>query len=261
MAKILIVDDDGIVRDALTVFLTRSGHETETAADGINGLIAFKSAAADLVILDRDLPGLSGSEVLAGIRASDHKVKVIILTGYDDPGDAEKYRKSGANAFLSKSDGLSNVLTEVDRLLGAPAQRSADPAEKHPAEREESRILVADDDESFRTMLTRYLASQGYKVEAAADGDAALDAVKRSKPDIVLLDIAMPGKDGMEVLKELAKNSPDTGVLMITGNEEEDLARACLKNGAFDYLAKPFNLECLATIVKTRLLVQRKGDR
>ena len=122
MAKILIIDDDGIVRDALTVFLTRAGHEVNTAADGANGVQAFGSLIPDLVILDRDLPVMSGSGVFEKIRNISKTVPIVILTGYDAPEEAAVYLKHGAASFLSKGDGLSNVLTEVDRLLGAPAQ-------------------------------------------------------------------------------------------------------------------------------------------
>jgi len=263
MAKILIIDDDGIVRDALSVFLARAGFEVATAADGISGLITFKSGKYDLVLLDRDMPGLSGSEVLAGIRAADLKTRVVILTGYDDPGDAGKYLRSGATSFLSKGDGLSNVLTEVERLLGSPAKKAAAPAYERqaPAGTPASsggRILIADDDATLCSVLTRFLTSEGYAVTSVLDGGAALAAAETENPDIALLDIAMPVKDGVEVLKELTRTRPGTGVLMITGNDDEELARECLKNGAFDYLAKPVNLAALGTLIRTRLLVQKK---
>ena len=263
MAKILIIDDDAIVRDALMVFLTRSGHDVEIAADGVNGLIVFKSCLPDLVILDRDLPGLSGSEVMSGILAIGRKTQIVILTGYDNIEDADQYLNSGATAFLSKSDGLSNVLTEIDRLLGAARQQTAGPGyERAPAAEpsapETGRILVADDDDDVRTMLCRFLVSQGYAVFSAADGEAALSAVEKQIPDLVLLDITMPAKNGVEVLKVLSEKRPGIGILMITGNEDEETARVCLRNGAFDYITKPVNLDSLATIVKARLLVQQK---
>ncbi|HBW23073.1 MAG: hypothetical protein A2X28_04595 [Elusimicrobia bacterium GWA2_56_46] len=265
MAKILIIDDDGIVRDALTVFLTRAGHEAAAVVDGTNGLLVFKNYHPDLVILDRDLPSLSGSEVLAGIMAADPAARVIILTGYDNPEDAGKYLKSGAASFLSKADGLSNVLAEIERLLGA--------LPKAPAAPEESgfpggnlplsaagggRILIVDDDDSIRAVLSRFLIAEGYSAFSAADGKAALDFVEKEKPDIVLLDIYMPVMNGVEVLKELREKRPEVDVLMITGNADEEVARECLKDGAFDYIAKPVNLAALNTLIRARLLVRKK---
>ncbi|MFA6433868.1 MAG: response regulator [Elusimicrobiales bacterium] len=268
MAKILVIDDDGIVRDALSVFLTRAGHEVLTSVDGANGLLVFKNAAPDLVLLDRDLPVMSGSEVLAGIRKTGSRAKVVILTGFDDSGDAERYLKAGATSFLSKGDGLSNVISEIEKLLGPDPRQagrqvfqspSAGAASGGPAVRG-GKVLVADDDANIREVLCRFLSSEGYTAVPAFDGADALAVVEKENPDIVLLDISMPVKSGVEVLQELARSRPEIGVVMITGNEDEELARACLKNGAFDYLSKPISLVFLGTILRARMLVQKNNN-
>ena len=266
MAKILIIDDDGIVRDALFVFLTRAGHEVFTAADGANGVQVFKAALPDLVVLDRDLPILSGSGVFDKIREVSKNVPILILSGYNDPEEVGAYLRSGAAAFLPKSDGLSPVLAEIDRLLGVPAKaaapvtRSAGPAPDSAVKTAPvppaGLILIADDDQETRSLLRRFLSSLAYEILEAKDGGEALELARARRPDIVLLDISMPKKDGVEVLKELAPEMPGTGFMMITGNEDEDLARRCLDFGAFDYVSKPLNLESLGGIVKARMLLQ-----
>lgn len=267
MANILIIDDDGIVRDALTVFLSRAGHQVTTASDGGNGVLAFKNGSPDLVILDRDLPVITGSTVFAKIREISN-TPVIILTGFDAPEDAEAYLRDGAASFLSKGDGLSNVLAEVDRVLGVKRaedkpqieRRRIAPLPKTRARNGESRnalILVADDDPAILKLLGRFLESLGYEIELAEDGDAAVEMARARKPDIALLDIFMPKKDGIEVLKELATELPGTGFVMITGNEDEEVARACLRMGAFDYISKPVNLVALENTIKARLLLQK----
>lgn len=118
-------------------------------------------------------------------------------------------------------------------------------------------MLAADDDQSILNVLKRFLTSVGFEVITAEDGAAALQLARERRPDIVLLDILMPKKDGIEVLKELARDLPKTGVVMITGNEDEDVAKACLNLGAFDYIEKPVNLELLGNILKARMLIQR----
>ncbi len=260
MAKILIIDDDGIVRDALTVFLTRAGHEVNTAADGANGVQAFGSLIPDLVILDRDLPVMSGSGVFEKIRNISKTVPIVILTGYDAPEEAAVYLKHGAASFLSKGDGLSNVLTEVDRLLGAPAQPEQ-PAVKSAGRPPQAKaggalILIADDDESIVDVLTRFLQDHNYRVLAAGDGETAVRLAREKKPDIILLDISMPKKNGLKVLAELGPELPGTGFMMITGNEDEELAKTCLEAGAFDYISKPMNLEALGKAIEARLLLR-----
>jgi DNA-binding response OmpR family regulator len=263
MSKILIIDDDGIVRDALTVFLSRAGHQVFTASDGANGVITFKNSQPDLVILDRDLPVMSGSVVFKNIREVSAKVPVIILTGYDTPEDAEAYLRDGAASFLSKGDGLSNVLAEIDRVLGIKKnasppieRRHAEPRAAGPAK---GLVLVADDDDAIINVLNRFLTAAGYEVLTAADGQKAAELARARKPDIALLDIFMPKMDGLEVLRELFTELPETGFMMITGNEDEEVAKTCLNSGAFDYIQKPVNLDILGNIIKVRLLMQKNG--
>ena len=124
MALILVIDDDGVARDAFRAFLPRKGHEVLAAEDGKEGVRLFRERAPDLVILDRNLPELSGSGVFAAIRELSAEVPILIVSGYDAPEDADKYMAMGAAAFLSKGDGLSPVLAAVDRILAgktAPA--------------------------------------------------------------------------------------------------------------------------------------------
>lgn len=249
MAKILVIDDDGIVRDALSVFLLREGHQVVTAADGVNGVQAFKNENPDLVVLDRALPGLSGSGVFEEMRKISRTVPIIVLTGHDDPEEGKIYLKHGAAAFLSKGDGLSKVLTEIDRILG-PAPAAGSGADQ-PA-----LILVAEDDEGMRNVLKRCMVEAGYRVITAPDGLSAERLAREKKPDLVLLDIFMPGKNGVEVLETLTREMPGTGIMMISGNDDEEIAKDCLLRGAFDYVPKPPDLAALESVVKNRLFMQ-----
>ncbi|MDA8130339.1 MAG: response regulator [Elusimicrobia bacterium] len=246
MAKVLIIEDDGIVRDALSVFLMRGGHQVVTAADGVAGVEAFKAEMPDLVILDRALPRLSGSGVFEEIHKAGPDVPVIVLTGHDDPEEGRIYLKHGAAAFLSKGDGLSSVLDEIDKFIAPP-----------PAPRVQARVLIAEDDEAMLGVLKRCLSAAGYSVITAADGIQAERLALEHKPDIILLDIFMPGKNGVQVLETLSRELPSAGILMISGNEDEEIARDCLQKGAFDYIPKPPGLDSLENIIRNRLFLQR----
>lgn len=125
-------------------------------------------------------------------------------------------------------------------------------------ERESGLVLVADDDRRMRSVLSRFLSLKGYEVAEAADGREAIALARRKKPDIILLDIDMPGKSGLEVLEELVPLLPGTGFFIVTGNGDEALACSCLGLGAFDYVSKPVDLEILAHTIKARLLVRRQ---
>ena len=116
------------------------------------------------------------------------------------------------------------------------------------------RILVVDDEAPVREVLTEYFGAQGYAVEAVASGADALAAVKRGRPDIVLLDVRMPGIDGVETLRRLRGLDGAVAVIMVTANEDVGLARETLKIGAFDYVAKPFDFSYLDRAVAAALV-------
>lgn len=262
MAKILLIDDDAIVRDALSVFLMRDGHTVVSASDGLNGLQLFRLEAPDLVVLDRSLPGLTGSGVFDEMRKLSKTVPIMILTGFDAQEEADIYLRNGAAAFVSKGEGLSRVLEVVAEVLGKPAATAKFvPAKPAPAKPAPEKILIAEDDPAMMDVLRRFFVQLGYRVFTAEDGLEAVRLGLAEKPDIALLDIFMPGKDGIEVLEALSAALPETGIMMISGNDDEEIAKDCLKKGAFDYLSKPPDLDALENIIKARLFMQKSGPR
>jgi two-component system response regulator (stage 0 sporulation protein F) len=116
------------------------------------------------------------------------------------------------------------------------------------------RMLIVDDEAPVREVLSDYFTERGYVVIAAADGEEALAVFVRERPDIVLLDVRMPGLDGLQVLKRLRAIDPDVAVIMVTANEDVAIARETLSVGAFDYVAKPFDFEHLNRTVVTAIV-------
>ncbi|HPZ81258.1 MAG TPA: response regulator transcription factor [Candidatus Atribacteria bacterium] len=101
-------------------------------------------------------------------------------------------------------------------------------------------ILVVEDEESVRELLRLYLEKEGFKVELASDGEEALDKMSRTSPDLVLLDLMLPKKDGWEVCREIRKTSY-VPIIMLTARGEEFDKVLGLELGADDYIAKPFS--------------------
>ena len=102
------------------------------------------------------------------------------------------------------------------------------------------KVLVVDDDEAIRVLLTRYLEMEGYSVEQVRDGGAALAAIATSKPDLVLLDLMLPTQDGLDILTRLRRDS-DVPVILLTARGSEADRILGLKLGADDYVVKPFS--------------------
>jgi DNA-binding NtrC family response regulator len=108
---------------------------------------------------------------------------------------------------------------------------------------EKASILVVDDDRAIRESLNSLLSDKGYDVFTVEDGHQAIDAVRQREWDIALVDLKMPGIDGLEVLREVTKISPNTRVIIITGYATVESAVEAMKQGAVDYIAKPFTVD------------------
>ncbi len=119
----------------------------------------------------------------------------------------------------------------------------------------EAAILVVDDDAPIRRMLDRTLSAEGYAVETAADGGEALAAVERSTPDLVVLDVGLPGVDGLAVSRRLRSKGLSVPVLLLTARDSVPDRVAGLDAGADDYLVKPFATEEL--LARVRALLRR----
>ena len=111
------------------------------------------------------------------------------------------------------------------------------------------RVLVVEDEPRVGAMLRDVLVELGYIVKLAAGGAEALQFVPVFEPDVVLLDLLMPEMSGVEVLTHLRRDRPTLPVVIMSGNEDVEVARATLRAGAFDYLGKPFKINALARVV------------
>ncbi|TAK57671.1 MAG: response regulator [Bacteroidetes bacterium] len=112
------------------------------------------------------------------------------------------------------------------------------------------KILVVDDEEALRTVLSGELVNEGYEVGTAGDGDEAITIIKQRPFDIVLLDIKMPKVDGFEVLKFIKKDYPSIKVIMLTAFADLKNAIESKKLGAEDFISKPYDLVDLLTTIE-----------
>lgn len=128
--------------------------------------------------------------------------------------------------------------------------------------RDDIHLLLVDDEEYFRQTLAKRLAKRGMTTEQAATGEACLCVLEEKSPDVVLLDVKMPGMDGIEVLHQIKKRSPQTEVILLTGHSNAQDGVDGIKAGAFDYLSKPVELEhLLGKIKQAHEKVRREAER
>jgi DNA-binding NtrC family response regulator len=115
------------------------------------------------------------------------------------------------------------------------------------------RLLVVDDEADLRTLLEGLLTSSGYDVTVAPDGKAALELLRKQKFDAALLDIKMPHENGMNVLKHITATYPETKTIMVTAFSDLANAVEAKKEGAVDYITKPFKFENILTSLERNL--------
>jgi CheY-like chemotaxis protein len=117
-----------------------------------------------------------------------------------------------------------------------------------------SRILIVDDEENFAKLLKLNLENNGnYDILTARSGEAAIEAVKQHKPDLVLLDIMMPGMGGLQCLKQIKAMAPELPVTMVTAVWDEETGKKALQAGAYDYITKPVDQQYLKKALLVKL--------
>ncbi len=115
------------------------------------------------------------------------------------------------------------------------------------------KLLVVDDESEICEFLKSFFEERQYNVVVANSGEQALERVKQEKPQVILLDIKMPGMDGVQTLKEIKAKYPKIKVIMVTAIETRDKIEECLRLGADNYITKPLSLEYLENDVKEKI--------
>lgn len=244
--KILVVDDELQIREMLYDLLSRKGYKIITASGGGEAIEIMRQENPDLVLLDIKMPEIDGIETLKKIREFDTKTRIVMLTGMDDVELEKQARLIGASGFLRKELDIALITKAVDEVLTERKGVSAAEAKK---------ILIVDDNLQVRSFMERFLIKKGFDALTAASGEEALEKIKTAKPLIVLLDIKMPGMDGLMTLKRIKEINKGIGVIMITGVEDKNIGEEALKSGAYDYITKPLDLDYLEMCLITKILL------
>jgi two-component system response regulator (stage 0 sporulation protein F) len=117
----------------------------------------------------------------------------------------------------------------------------------------DKKLLIVDDQNGIRLLLAEVFSSEGYQTYQASNGERALEIVREEPPDLVLLDMKIPGMDGLEILKNLKKINPDIKVIMMTAYGELDMIKEASQLGAIMHFTKPFDIDELRLAVNNQL--------
>lgn len=249
MAKILVADDEPMIRDLLRRVLIRHHHEIIVASDGREAVDGFRQHRPDVVLVDLHMPGLNGLEVLRQIRGIDPACAVIVLTGGGTDTLEAQARQFGATDFVRKGLSLDDLIVATNTAAARPR-----PVREGPSHDQDGiGVLVVDDEDLIRRLIAEYLSRRGYRVHQARDGADALALAEQVTPDIVLLDMYMPGINGVGVLRELQQRRYAGKVIVVSASQDEALLQEALALGSIDVLGKPVDLTRLELVIQVGL--------
>ncbi|HBT81202.1 TPA: hypothetical protein DEB04_00565 [Candidatus Giovannonibacteria bacterium] len=244
--KILIVEDEPVHLAVMKSKLESEGYEVDAALDGEEGWRKLKTAPPDLVLLDVILPKLDGFQFLERAQKEKISVPIIIVSNSGQPVEIDKALKLGAKDCLVKAEfSPAEVLEKVQKVLGEKVVPKVKTSSQSPSNSEiyvgsRNHLLMVEDDKFLRDLIVQKLIREGFKMKEAVDGEEGLKMVREERPDLILLDLILPGLDGFEVLKRLKADaaSKDIPVIVLSNlGQKEDMDRA-MAAGAEAFMVK-----------------------
>ena len=244
MIKLLIVDNDQSIAVPLEKFFTSRGYSVFTAASGEEALVLFEREQPKIVFMDTSMEENDGIKTLEEIKNINSNTKIIMISTTDDMEAIEKAKLTGCDAYIVKPfsmNYLETVVTEkIQEILSKPT------------------IMIVDDEADTRTIIEEYLQKRIDAVYLQAeDGEEAIRMFKKTPCNLMILDIKMPKKDGLQVIDEVRQIDPHVNILVETAYTGDDVASQSIAKGAVDYLPKPLELKALGA--KVRTILKRKG--
>jgi CheY-like chemotaxis protein len=225
---VLVVEDDAKAAELLIHYLRSAGYRTEVAVDGMDALEKARRLRPAAITLDVLLPKLDGWNVLAQLKFDPvtHDVPVVIVSVVNERSHG---RALGAADYFVKPINRDALIARLDRFAFTTKVKKG-----------QIKILVVDDDPEVRDLLTRTLEPMGFQVLRAASGDDGLQLARHHAPDLVILDLMMPGMSGFEVVKTLKADlyTRAIPVLMVTETDMSDSDKAVLNGDVEAVLTK-----------------------
>ncbi|MDE2264905.1 MAG: response regulator [Alphaproteobacteria bacterium] len=261
--RVLVVDDIAMNLTIATRQLETLGMGVKCVSDGFAALAELERAwhqgqPYDLAFLDQMMPGLSGDEVARRIRANtslgDTKLVVVSSIGREAVRNADNLRIEAVLEKPVRQQELFDTLVNIYSVQGGPVKSSMSSGKSGAKERAQAlarrplRILLAEDNKINQKFATALLQKAGHSVDVAENGHQAVDAVRRSDFDVVLMDIQMPELDGMQAtrqIRRLPEPKCNIPIIAMTANAMTGAREEYLAAGMNDYVSKPVQPEIL----------------
>lgn len=266
MVRILVVDDHPNTATTLARALAQIGPTVDvvSAVSGTDALEKVKDKGVDILFTDMIMPEMTGLELIEKMQnhPGGKPSYAYLITAYDVPGLKVTAQRLKVNDVIIKPvrpEKICQIATSAINEM----KHATHPTGKAASSKRKFKILVADDVMDNVTLLTRYLEYEGYDQIIARDGQEALNKVRDEMPDIILLDVNMPNKDGFTVLKEIREDpavSHIPVIILTAARLDPSDVQSGLNLGADDYVTKPFDRHELMARIRTKLRVKEAED-
>jgi len=232
-SKILIVEDSEFVNKTIHAVLDAKEHYfVEQAFDFEQASKKLEENEYDFILLDLNLPDAYGEELVNDVKAMS-KAKIIVLTAEADKQIRESLFKNGILDYVVKDKNFSKSLNAIDKTIQAISKNSSDD------------ILVIDDSMFICKQIQKILSVRNYDSTIALTAKDGFEKLSTQKFNLIILDMELPDKHGLELLNEIREKNEfcHIPIIILSGNNDPELVRDCLKSGASDFITKPFNIE------------------
>jgi DNA-binding NtrC family response regulator len=288
--RVLLVDDEEDYVKTMAERMDMRDLQSTVALSGEEALEVLETDPPDVIVLDLRMPGMHGMEVLEKVKRDHPHIQVIILTGHGGEKEEKEARRLGAFEYVQKPADLGSLVDtiqgawrrsiqaakefikdqgeEFDRTMTAAALAEGgmpDEARKvmekaHGLAREARadaaegksalKILLVDDEEDYVRTMAERLKMRDLGSDVALNGEEALAMLEGELPDVMVLDLKMPGIGGLEVLEAVKERYPSVQVIILTGHGSEKERTEALRLGASAYLRKPVDIQDLMAEVR-----------
>jgi PAS domain S-box-containing protein len=244
---ILLVDDEEEIIRIVRQMLERLGYSVTSRTSSVEALEAFRELKEnfDLVITDQTMPNMTGDELAKRLIRIRPDIPIILCTGFSERISEEKTKAIGIREYIMKPILKSEMAKAIRRVL-----------DQEEREMNHARILIIDDDVEIRVMLRNILEHTGYEVVDAPDGKVAMRLHRNEPADLIITDLIMPKKEGIETIVELKRDFPEVKIIAISGGGSsgpKDYLSIAKQMGAMRIFTKPLEQDVLLEAVRELL--------
>ncbi|MBU1782282.1 response regulator [bacterium] len=234
MAKILIVDDEKDLAGILGIILKQEGYQVTPVLDGYQALEEIKKTPYDLILMDIRLPGINGVETFIQIKEINPEVRVIMMTGFAMEDLIEEALAKGAYACIHKPFDPVKLIELIQKVLS----------------QDKKVVLIANGDNKTRKEVEVSLSEKGYRIYFAQGKDEMLAKLKVNHYDCILLNLSLPGINGLAILRKVKQVSPDAVVIIMTDYDLPEMVRKAKKLSTYACIKKPINIDELIKLLQ-----------